>query len=35
LVTAFVWLRRPIGRVAGISMTLGYLAYMTILLILG
>jgi len=35
LVTAFVWLRRPIGRVAGISMTLGYVAYMTVLLILG
>lgn len=35
LVTGFVWLRRPIGRVAGMTMTLGYLVYMTVLFILG
>jgi cation:H+ antiporter len=35
LVAGFVWLRRPVGRVAGISMTVAYLAYMTVLFILG
>jgi cation:H+ antiporter len=35
VVTGFVWLRRPIGRTAGIVMTLAYLAYMTVLFIFG
>jgi len=35
LISAFVWLRRPIGRVAGVTMTVGYLAYIVVLFILG
>jgi cation:H+ antiporter len=34
-VAGFVWMRKPIGRTAGVTMTLAYLAYMTVLLILG
>lgn len=33
VLSAFVWLRRPVGRVAGISFLLAYVAYLAILLL--
>jgi len=33
LLSVFVWLRRPIGRVAGVTFVIGYLAYIVVLVL--